>query len=91
MAKPVVKTTRGRSKKQKVQWGKQDNSFLLIKEKLSSLPNSGIWIWRQVFIETDASDIELGAVLCQKESKEFPNKSLVAYISRTLRKAKKFL
>ena len=77
------------SSKRKFEWGvEQENAFQQIKECISQAPALRLADWSKDFhIQTDASDISVGAVLFQKGDKgeRYP----LAYHSKTLDKTEK--
>jgi len=85
IAAPLHDLTR---KNARFRWGhEQDEAFLRLKEKLTTAPvlsmphDEGTY-----FLDTDASDFGLGAVLSQKQNGQ---EVVLAYASRTLSKAEK--
>ena len=90
LVEPMVELTRGRSKRQKVNWEERhQSSFELVKKKLSSAPILQFPnMEAPFFIETDASDVGLGAVLTQVEPKSNVRMP-VAFASRSLKKAER--
>lgn len=81
IAQPLTKLT---SSKKKFEWGvEQDGAFEQIKNCISKAPSLRLADWSKEFhIETDASDIAVGAVLFQlgESGEQFP----LAYHSKTL-------
>ena len=81
IAQPLTMMT---SSKKKFEWGAaQENAFSEIKECISRAPSLRLADWDKEFhIETDASDVSVGAVLFQvgEAGEQFP----LAYHSKTL-------
>lgn len=77
------------SSKKKFEWGpEQENAFQLMKQCISEAPSLRLADWTKTFhIQTDASDISVGAVLYQEgdSGERYP----LAYYSKTLNSTEK--
>ena len=86
IAQPLTMMT---SSKKKFEWGNaQEKAFTEIKEYISKAPSLRLADWSKEFhIETDASDVSVGAVLYQvgEAGEQFP----LAYHSKTLNDTEK--
>lgn len=92
ISEPLIELTRGKKKAKDFEWGEdQQDAFEDLKQKLISAP---ILCYpdmsKEFFIETDASDIGIGAILSQnhKEEGEFIRLP-VAFASKSLSKAER--
>ena len=93
LAEPIVELTRGKMKKySEVKWDQQhDKCLLLLKHKLSTAPILKYPDFMKEFaMETDASQVGLGAVLTQDYKIEGKKIFMpVLYASRSLKGAKR--
>lgn len=88
ISEPITSLIKGRKKGLPIKWTDEaENAFQLLKERLVSAPILTTPRWdKPFFIQTDASDVGIGAVLFQEDGGfEHP----VAYASRKLTKAER--